>query len=865
MLLASKSQSPAAAHALSILPTYLSCFVVICQSVSLITNPAASSKIIGGGFSSGVIKLTLEQKESLAMAGMWFTPHVRQCKDFVTLFATNQVLQGTINTSVEEALGGNSLASLAPRLSFLTSFLVAAAPANLLEPGLRNIIEDAKHDESGVFGGSGGSFLSVFSVADYVLLLESLVTSHIFAKVVQVVGGGFFRYSTKGSDTSASALNDTMKTEASACAVLKAFLLALDHVSAAADRFVLSSDAAEVDLKERSDTLCSLVRELLVDTILQQARQRTAKLEQPQIVLIRQSGLFGPSRSSWLNQAMFEIVMFLDGMNATASSNDDNIMKSIIRPLAFSLLGSLNAGDEYFAVSLLSRSSIFQDLTEKSDDKTTSSNTAGSDDSSRLGSPMQRALLRELVGNADALHQLEHSSRLWNSGESSIGSSRTGSFGLTSLQRHAERRPRARIQSNDDNDDSGPIDAHSLLPLGPLWLWHALSSSVAVSKANGVMSAEAISETAGVLKSCLAFIVEMEIKGSLESNRSCVVASLLFTGSSSERGAKLYHISNIGMYPEAILRDEEIQRSVALLADNKDGNIDDAFVLEYIKACSKHSARSQHRSANVEGTPVKELDDGYALLQSLIGEDTTTSAGVSLSKHETQALKDFTGDLCQAFLEYGAQYSAFLLPVRALLHPSFPSTITVKVMESLHDMLRLLSTEDEMANDETLAKAVASLLRGGLPHNADQTSSSRRDPSEVIDAFAKTLKIPAGGNDMTRPPLHDLETGGVCYSLAVAIMARNLAANLRHEGSESAAGAGNLAMRKRFKNMPQETLQRVVVIAGQLLKNLEISSGKKELARVSVQACRSELALDARVFNSENDAGWKSLVDAVRS
>ena len=734
-----------------LMPEYLSSFAVICNVVGLMTNPVSR-------FDGPQIKLTMEQRDALAIAGMWFTPHVQQCRI---------ILAETKSFVLHETF----LKSIASRLKFLTAFLKAAAPANLLHPGLTEIIEDSKYDESGIFGGS--SFLSVFSVMEYVPLLQTMASSPLFSQLMDILVGGY------GCDMSKQISMSSTKIEALTCSVVKAFLSAVDLAYVTSKKLASSTDSEDVDFRNQCETLCTTVYNSIITSLSNPSNVPESAYEESFCSSNRTN--IEASRKSWLNQAMFEVISFLE----------NHKHKSTFHPILFlttQLLGNLQVGDEFFAVSILSRSSIFQ--------------------ISESGDPLQRALLRELVGNPKALQQLEHSSRLWEGGETSI-SSKTGSFGLTSLRRVAEREVRP-VKVDEE-------EPRLLLPVGSMWLWHAVSSTIAVQKGRTLATPESISEACSVLKACLRLLISIDVS---KDNADSTINS--FATKEASRGSKLYHLSNICLYPEQVLRDDDIQESFSLLFESNWGDgFDDESILSYINACCNHAYPLVGRSPKSQ--PL-ESDDGIALLQSLAGNTQSSASHLSLSNEETQSLRTFVGDICQSFLEYGAQYTAFLLPVRALLHPSFPPEVTCKVLEELSDVLHLLSTDEELADKTALKKVVASFLQGGIP----KANDSGRDPPEVLDAFAKTLKSRSGGNEAARTTLNSLEGGGVVYALAIAKLARNWAASELSEDCSS-------AIRKRLLGMPKDTLLRIAHSAKSILRTP--SATAIELSCTVVEAC----------------------------
>lgn len=122
---------------------------------------------------------------------------------------------------------------------------------------------------------------------------------------------------------------------------------------------------------------------------------------------------------------------------------------------------------------------------------------------------------------------------------------------------------------------------------------------------------------------------------------------------------------------------------------------------------------------------------------------------------------EFSGELCETYLEYGAQYDFFTKCVRCFLQPAFPSRIRCQAMRRLGDVLSLISLPGE---DECQSQLVSTLQRsiaGSLPCY----DGSTRESPEFLDALVAVYS--KGGN----PRIHF----GYILLLFVLVHARHLA------------------------------------------------------------------------------------------
>lgn len=172
------------------------------------------------------------------------------------------------------------------------------------------------------------------------------------------------------------------------------------------------------------------------------------------------------------------------------------------------------------------------------------------------------------------------------------------------------------------------------------------------------------------------------------------------------------------------------------------------------------------------------------------------------------ALEDFIGDLCDVYMEYGAQYDEFSRFMRLFLWADFPPKITSSVLTKLRPILRLLTFEEERSD---LFHSLASSISGGI--------ADRRDPSDVLDLFAMTLVKSASV----------LSRSDYFYLLAISILGRNLASSFRR------CECGLRAMERRLSGMTDSTVYDVYEVAKRGLCGK--SGSKDELVTSLLDVC----------------------------
>lgn len=427
------------------------------------------------------------------------------------------------------------------------------------------------------------------------------------------------------------------------------------------------------------------------------------------------------ARQSWFIEAEFSVLKYLSDMEAIENE------RSLISAFAISLVGRLNVGHEAIAYYVFGQAVLFR---------------AAGDHDECCPDLFRSLFLGELsLASEDRKAQLEHSDKLFNKGP------------LNSLRCTA-----------DFSTAANAREERFFLPVYGTWIWNVLSSTITSDEAYG--QDRGIKNATGIVVGALSLLVQLEASCPLQVNK----------------GTKLYHLCNVCLFPEEILRDNIISTYLSLLFNQlfgvtcKEWN-DSVVVRDFIQECFHHSRLSR----------VKKSTEDESTDTSLAGE------GLMIDD-EMRALDDFVGDVCESFIEYGGQYVVCTRFMRFFLRHDFPIKIIKSVAEKLQPILNVLSIEEE--SRDSLQLSLIQSMKGGLP----SMDSSSRDSSALLDTFAAALK-----------KTNKLARKDYFYMLAISFLSRNLASSFQRRE------CGLEAMKKRLSGVTSATFYDIVLTSKQLL------------------------------------------------
>jgi len=475
---------------------------------------------------------------------------------------------------------------------------------------------------------------------------------------------------------------DGLADEASACAFLCSFV-SLQHFLLLESKNYSHEDAGSLNFV--IDRLACDVSESLA-----KGPQSTNALKERQ--------LNTTARRGWLNRAGFAVVELLTAsmnIGLLASKGTDYVNASVLRKLQFALLGRLERGDEAMAVILFSQDSSFQASGPVADVSILSS-----------------MFFREMCRSGAARTRLDHSFKLKHG--PGISHDEFGCFKLSSLLSDAD------VPGQTANTPD------FALPVGKLWLWQVLSSSV-ISQPKENLKPEAIeneSEVLEILSSCLALISELEDSECVDDKYQ--YASLI------PAGGKAYHLLMLCLQPESILQNEKISELAEKLLDKYICDLQkESFGVDFARACVAHTGIAKKKADKILPKDKEEVKS-EKLVSQLFDKPNIDITG-QFDEWELRALEQFSGELCSAYIEYGAQYDLFTKCVRIFFLPPFPARVRGQVMRRLGDVLHLIGLpgEDDRTSfdcQQRLKLLLESSIIGGL--------EASRDPAEFLDAIA---------------------------------------------------------------------------------------------------------------------------------
>ncbi len=474
-------------------------------------------------------------------------------------------------------------------------------------------------------------------------------------------------------------------------------------------------------------------------------------------------------RQSWFIEAEFSVLKCLSAVGV--KGND----LSLILAFAVSLVGRLNVGHEAIASFVFSQNELF----------VTSSNRGGENKVF-----LRSVFLGELgLTNQDRKAQLEHSERMFNGGP------------INSLRCTADFS--AAMSAKDDR---------FFLPVGATWLWNVLSSTITSDE-------EAYGDDRGVTNAAMIVLDALSLLEQLETTFPCLL----------NQGTKLYHLCNVCLYPEEVLRDDNVTACLSSLFNQLYG-VDGVGVLvpDFTRECFQHS-----RLSRMKKSPEDDTSNPSFAPERLFLED------------EMRALDDFVGDLCEAYIEYGGQYEIFTRFMRFFLRHDFPDKVVKSVLDRLHPILNVLTIEGEAR--ESLQLSLVPSMKGVLP----SVDSSSRDSSALLDAFAAVLKT-----------AKKLVRGDYVYMLAISFLSRNLASSFQR------CECGLEAMKKRLSGVPAATFYDIVLTSKQLLSD-EVGTKKEMVARVIDRCLDDSVDLQMQEdqtqhqWSKSDESAWKLAIDVL--
>lgn len=542
----------------------------------------------------------------------------------------------------------------------------------------------------------------------------------------------------------------------------------------------LASDVGEGIIRQKVEKLTAKVEALLTERI-------SPKIES-------KASHSGRVRRHWLNRVHVSIASFLN-----ESRNFQSSGALTMKEIVYSAIGRLQLGEERDAVVLFGYNKLMWP------------NECSA--FAKEPSPISTVLVRELCRTPRARYQLDHSFRL--SGALGLSPDGSGAFGLLSL-----------LSESEDGEPGGNKAEH-LLPVGEVWLWQLLSGSVVLPQPS-IQEGAVTSEASSVLLTCLQIINELESSDDADryANRF-------------KTGAKLYYVVTICLHPEAILSSDQITELASSLLDEYIGRFAPEDAKAFGEVCRTHAAtKILDKPEEVETyLSADEEEKVKAIL------DPTMPKDCGFPSATVKTIEGLLNDMCDAFLDYGAQYPFFTKCIRLFLANCFPSKIRSTVIQRLRGALHLLSLPD----DANLINILPVFLAGGLP----TIDNSARDSPEILDSVASVFT--RGTN--IRPD------DTFFMSWTVGMLARSFADSLSLGGK-----TGLSAAKRRIWNLEDSVFLRVVETTALLL----LGNGTRQ--EVVVAAAHrdpsklAQLSIDFSMFvKRKQDTWWEEMSKVLHS
>ena len=379
------------------------------------------------------------------------------------------------------------------------------------------------------------------------------------------------------------------------------------------------------------------------------------------------------SRRYWLNRAHSSYLKFV----SLSRWDLDEDGRADCTVALFNTIGLLDVGEESVAAILFSCDNLLCPTTQDSNGP------------SVISSWFVRGLCATPAGRA----QLDHSFKL--RGGPGISADRYGPFELQALL---------------STSPSMTVAAENLLPLGYNWLWKSLAGSILDNDAGG--------EALSVLLSTLDLSCELEALSRFqESSR----------GTAKSAGGRLYYLMNLLLKNEDILADQRIQTSaIRYINILYERIIDSNFVVSFTEECESHnSTRGKQDPKTEHGENSKDFQQ----LSKLI--DPPEEREEIMTSSQIKSLTSFVNDICDAFLEYGAQFEFGRKCLNFFFSAYFPSKIKCDIIQRCRGTLHLITVDGE----GDLKRCLRRCLRGGVACK----DNSDRDTPGVLDAAVSIL------------------------------------------------------------------------------------------------------------------------------
>lgn len=294
-------------------------------------------------------------------------------------------------------------------------------------------------------------------------------------------------------------------------------------------------------------------------------------------------------------------------------------------------------------------------------------------------------------------------------------------------------------------------------------------------------------------------------------------------------------------------------RNICALLFSYSSSSNDAkmMVRSFVDACYLHSKRHLAKDNNDIGeTVTQEADDGLRFCDKDVGVNNT------FSNQETRSLEEFIDDLCTNFIEYGAQYEAFVRIVRVFFAFPFPSSVITSLIRKLRGVLHLLTHEEE--SSDIGSNDVFKELRCALSKSC--SGFKVIESYDILDSFAAILAKSTDSNSRA----FDLGSGGFFYLLAVASLSRNMIMFILYHFSHNGMRE---AVHRRLKGLCQEAFKCVILVTGQYVRQLKEPSRSKndldEFIAIFFDVCvhgKSMKSVGGDLFDPSSEFEWKEFL-----